>query len=82
VLVPPDDPDALAKAIRSLLEQPETRRALGARARARIDAAYAWPRVAEHTVAQYRTILAEREERGRSSRLQEVGADRGNDSTS
>ncbi|MDX1650257.1 MAG: glycosyltransferase family 4 protein, partial [Myxococcota bacterium] len=32
VLVPPDDPEALAKAVASLLEQPGTRRALGARA--------------------------------------------------
>ena len=54
VLVPPDDPEALAKAIAALLEQPDTRRALGARARARIDAAYAWPRVAERTAAEYR----------------------------
>jgi glycosyltransferase involved in cell wall biosynthesis len=66
VLVPPDDAEALAKAIRSLLEQPETRRALGTHARARIDAAYAWPRVAERTAAQYRTILTDRAERGRS----------------
>jgi glycosyltransferase involved in cell wall biosynthesis len=70
VLVPPDDPEALAKAIRALLEQPETRRALGARAGARIDAAYAWPRVAERTVSQYRAILAER---GRSSRRPDPG---------
>jgi glycosyltransferase involved in cell wall biosynthesis len=60
VLVPPDDPEALAKAIATLLEQPETRRALGARARPRIEAAYAWPRVAERTAAEYRAILAER----------------------
>jgi glycosyltransferase involved in cell wall biosynthesis len=60
VLVPPDEPEALAKAIAALLEQPETRRALGARARARIEAAYAWPRVAARTVSQYRAVLAER----------------------
>jgi len=63
VLVPPDDPEALAKAIGALLEQPETRRTLGARARPRIEAAYAWPRVAARTVAEYRAILAGR--RGR-----------------
>jgi glycosyltransferase involved in cell wall biosynthesis len=60
VLVPPEDPEALAKAIASLLEQPEARRALGLRARARIEAAYAWPRVAERTAAEYRAVLAER----------------------
>jgi glycosyltransferase involved in cell wall biosynthesis len=60
VLVPPDAPDALAKAIASLLEQPEARLALAARARSRVEAAYAWPRVAERTAAEYRRVLAER----------------------
>jgi glycosyltransferase involved in cell wall biosynthesis len=72
VLVPPDDPEALAKAIRTLLEQPETRRALGARARARIDAAYAWPRVAERTAAQYRAVLRERAERRAGTFVEKV----------
>jgi glycosyltransferase involved in cell wall biosynthesis len=60
LVVPRDDPEALAKAIATLLEQPETRRALGARAPARIEAAYAWPRVAARTVEVYREVLAER----------------------
>jgi glycosyltransferase involved in cell wall biosynthesis len=60
VLVPPEDPEALAKAIATLAEQPEARAALGARAPARIDAAYSWRRVAERTVAVYREVLAER----------------------
>ena len=60
VLVPPDAPEALAKAIASLLEQPEARHALAARARSRVDAAYAWPRVAERTVAEYRRVVEER----------------------
>jgi glycosyltransferase involved in cell wall biosynthesis len=59
VLVPPDAPEALAKAIGSLLEQPDTRRALGRHARARVEAAYAWPRVAERTAAEYRRVVAE-----------------------
>jgi glycosyltransferase involved in cell wall biosynthesis len=59
VLVPPDAPEALAKAISALLEQPDTRRALGHHARARVEAAYAWPRVAERTAAEYRRIVAE-----------------------
>jgi len=82
VLVPPDDPEALAKAIATLLEQPETRRSLGACAGERIDAAYAWPRVAERTAAHYLAVLAERAERGRSSKGQKVGpAARGNNLT-
>lgn len=63
LLVPPDDPDALAKAVGTLLEQPDTRRALGARARERIHAAYAWPAVAARTAEVYREVVAER--RGR-----------------
>jgi glycosyltransferase involved in cell wall biosynthesis len=65
VLVPPEDPQALAKAIATLGEQREARRELGARAPARIDAAYAWPRVAARTVEVYREVLAERAGRGR-----------------
>jgi glycosyltransferase involved in cell wall biosynthesis len=59
VLVPRDDPDALAKAIGALLEQPEARARLGAQARARVEAAYAWPRIAERTVEVYRELRAE-----------------------
>jgi glycosyltransferase involved in cell wall biosynthesis len=71
LLVPRDDPEALAKAIATLLEQPETRRALGARARARVEAAYAWPRVAARTAQVYREVLA-----GRSAACREVRAGR------
>jgi HD superfamily phosphohydrolase len=56
---PPGTSDALAKAIAGLLDQPEARQALGLRARARIEAAYAWPRVAERTAAEYRQVIAE-----------------------
>ena len=59
VLVPPDSPEALAKAIRSLLEQPAARQALGHHARARVEAAYAWPRVAERTAAEYQRVVNE-----------------------
>jgi glycosyltransferase involved in cell wall biosynthesis len=56
LLVPPDDAEALAKGIATLLEQPAARAELGARAPARIAAAYAWPRVAERTAAVYREV--------------------------
>ena len=62
LLVAPGDPDALAKGIATLLEQPEARARLGAEARARIVAAYAWPRIAERTAALYRRV---RNARGR-----------------
>lgn len=64
LLVPPEDPEALAKAIASLAEQPAARAVLGAHAPARIDAAYSWRRVAERTTEVYRETLAERR-RGR-----------------
>ena len=60
VLVARDDADALAKAVGALLEQPEARARLGARARPRVEGAYAWPRIAERTAGVYRELLAER----------------------
>jgi MMP alpha-(1->4)-mannosyltransferase len=58
ILVPPENPEALAKAIAALAEQPEARRALAARAPGRIEAAYSWTRVAARTAEVY-TELAE-----------------------
>jgi glycosyltransferase involved in cell wall biosynthesis len=63
VLVPRDDPQALARAIADLLARPSARAELGALARKRIEAAYAWPRVARATADVYYEMLAER--RGR-----------------
>ncbi|MDJ0864702.1 MAG: glycosyltransferase family 4 protein [Myxococcota bacterium] len=63
VVVAPGDPDALAKGIDTLLEQPDSRARLGAAAPARIEAAYGWPRVAARTADVYRAVLAAR--RGR-----------------
>jgi len=60
LLVPPDDSELLAKAIATLLEQPETRASLGARARTAIVRHYAWPRVAARTAELYGEVLAER----------------------
>ena len=60
LLVPPDDPEALAKAIATLLEQPDTRREMGTRARPLIEAAFSWPRVAERTARIYREVVEER----------------------
>ena len=60
LLVAPGDPDALAKGIATLLEQPEARARLGAEARARIVAAYSWPRIAERTAALYRRVCSAR----------------------
>jgi glycosyltransferase involved in cell wall biosynthesis len=66
ILVERDDPESLARGIRRLLEEPETRAALGARGRERIVAAYAWPRIAAATASVYEQVLAER---GRPARI-------------
>jgi glycosyltransferase involved in cell wall biosynthesis len=60
VSVPRDDPEALAKAIATLLEQPDTRREMGTRARPLIEAAFSWPRIAERTAQIYREVVGER----------------------
>lgn len=60
LLVPKDDPDALAKAVATLLEQPEMRREMGTRARPRIEATFSWRRVAERTARIYQEVVEER----------------------
>jgi glycosyltransferase involved in cell wall biosynthesis len=60
VLVPVDDPGALAKAIAELLAQPERRREMSAHAHARIAAAYAWPAIAARTEEVYLEAVAAR----------------------
>jgi glycosyltransferase involved in cell wall biosynthesis len=66
ILVPRDDPAALAQGIGELIDQPQRRRELGRTASRRIDQAYAWPRVAERTAAFYgETVDSFRSTRGR-----------------
>jgi len=55
LLVPPDDPPALARAIGRLLDEPATAAALAARGRALVEARHAWSRVA----SQYLALCAE-----------------------
>jgi glycosyltransferase involved in cell wall biosynthesis len=57
IVVPRDDPEALAKAIAELLGQPELRREMGTRARPRIEAHFSWPRVAERIADIYREVV-------------------------
>ena len=65
LLVERDDPEALAKGLARLLEQPEARARLGARGRAGIEQAYAWPRIAAATAEIYSEAIAERHARRR-----------------
>ncbi|QGF24590.1 glycosyltransferase [Raineyella fluvialis] len=57
--VPPRDPEALAAALRRLLEDPATCRELGAAGRARVEAGYSWDHVAALTEAAYLDALAQ-----------------------
>ena len=56
-LVPPADPPALARAIRELLDNPGTARALGQAGFQRVHRHFTWRRAAEQTVSVYREAL-------------------------
>jgi glycosyltransferase involved in cell wall biosynthesis len=58
VLVPPRDPDTLARRLRALLEDPERRAALGAAAAERARSRYGWDRIARDTELLYLRVLA------------------------
>ncbi len=57
--VPRDNPEALARALQALLENPARRAELGEQGRSGVVAHYAWPKVAARTVQEYRAVLAE-----------------------
>jgi len=81
LLVKRDDPESLARGIRALLEDPELRAELGARGRERIDAAYAWPRIAAATAAVYEEVLAERGRPARTTTSDNAGTRLANQSS-
>lgn len=66
-LVPRDEPEALAREARALLDAPQLRAELAKHARDRVEATLSWPRVAEATARVYAEILEER--RGRPTRI-------------
>jgi glycosyltransferase involved in cell wall biosynthesis len=57
VLVPPDDPSALAEIVRSLLDDPVRRAALGEAARRRIEAEYPLARMVDGYVAALEEVV-------------------------
>jgi glycosyltransferase involved in cell wall biosynthesis len=61
--VPPGDPEALAAAFESLLDDAELRRELGRRGRQGVRAHYGIDRIAERTLAAYRELAPEPAER-------------------
>ena len=60
VLVPPDDPPALAAALGGLLDDHAARARLGAAGRARVIELFTWRVTAEDTAACYRSLLERR----------------------
>jgi glycosyltransferase involved in cell wall biosynthesis len=56
-LVPAEDPAALAACLRALIEDRDTRVALGAAARATVEREFTWRRCGEQTLAAYREAL-------------------------
>jgi glycosyltransferase involved in cell wall biosynthesis len=70
VLVPPDEPRALASAIEDLMARPEMRSMLGKRGSIRVNEAYAWPRVARATAGAYAEFIEDfRTRLGRPTRM-------------
>lgn len=59
LLVPPRDPDALARALRRLIEDPELRARLGAAGRERAVREFSTRRVCDETLALYARLLEE-----------------------
>ena len=71
LVAPRDDPEALAAALRRMVELgPEGRRRMGTAGRAHADAHYAWPRLVERTEAIYAEAIGER---GRLSNNMQIG---------
>jgi glycosyltransferase involved in cell wall biosynthesis len=63
LLVPPDDPGALASGIARIMDDPDLAARLGAGGRARVLGRFTWEATARGTAEQYRVVL---EEHGRS----------------
>jgi starch synthase len=58
LLVPPDDPAALAAAINTLVRDPDLAATMGRKGRERAVAEFGWPAIAAQTVALYRDLVA------------------------
>jgi glycosyltransferase involved in cell wall biosynthesis len=59
LLVEPNDPSGLAKALLSLLKDPDKAGAMGAKARKAVGKEFTWPRIVDRLEQVYREVLAE-----------------------
>jgi len=57
-LAEPGDAEALAEALRPLVAQPDLRREMGRRGRARVEERFAWSALVERTLALYQELVA------------------------
>jgi len=57
LLVPPDDPRALAEALNALLRDPARARAMGQAGRKRAIAEFGWPAIAAQTAELYAELV-------------------------
>jgi len=55
-LVPAGDHQALARAIAQLISDPASAKRMGERARTRVEEHFSWPRIADQTLALYRSL--------------------------
>ncbi len=60
LIVPPRDPGALAKALDALCAEKDQRQKMGHAARARVEAEFSWPKIAEETCHIYDACLNNR----------------------
>jgi len=72
LMVPPEDEDALARALIRLLRDPAARHVMGQRGRAKAQA-YAWERVSEQVLIYYQELMAQRGRGWRAAILRRWG---------
>jgi glycosyltransferase involved in cell wall biosynthesis len=75
LLVPPDDPEALAAGIGRIMDDPALAARLGAGGRARVLGRFTWEATARGTAEQYRVVLEEHGRRHRPMATADAGAD-------
>ena len=60
ILVPPQDPHALASAIKRFLEDESLRRRMGGEGRRWVEKHFSWPEAARNTLQVYEEVLSQR----------------------